>query len=292
MPGDMIFPGTICQALGREVADELGLEVGRLTIRAFPDGERYLRVDSEVEGKHCIVIQSTSHPQDTNFMELITLADTIKDLGASKVTAVLPYYGYGRQDKRFKPGEAISSKVIAKHLSQGVDAFVTVNIHEEKILNFFEVPCLNLDASPLLGDYFKTHELASPVVVAPDEGALAMAEKVASVVGCPHDFLEKERLAPGKVEMKPKSLDVAEKDVILVDDMIDSGGTMLEAITMLRKQGALNLMVGCVHPVLTGNVITKLFSAGAIDAVATNTIPSQISFITVSSLIAEALKKL
>jgi ribose-phosphate pyrophosphokinase len=292
MSGDLIFPGNVCQALGREVADELGIEVGGLTIKTFPDGERYLRVESDVADKHCIVIQSTSHPQDANLMELITLADTLKDLGASKVTAALPYFGYGRQDKRFKSGEAISSKVVAKHLSLGIDELITVNIHEEQILNFFDIPSHNLDASPLLGDYFKTHELASPIVVAPDEGALEMAKDIAAVAGCPYDYLEKNRLAPGKVEMKPKSLDVSEKDVILVDDMIDSGSTMLEAIGMLGEQGALTILLGCVHPVLTSNVISKLFSAGAVDVVATNTIPSQVSFITVSPLIAEALRGL
>ena len=292
MSGDLIFSGNVCQALGREVADELGIEIGGLTIKSFPDGERYLRVDSDVADKHCIVIQSTSHPQDANFMELITIVDTLKDLGASKVTAALPYFGYGRQDKRFKSGEAISSKVLAKHLSLESDELITVNIHEETILDFFDIPSHNLDASPLLGDYFKTHELTSPIVIAPDECALKMAKDVAVVAECPHDYLEKNRLAPGKVEVKPKSLDVAEKDVILVDDMIDSGSTMLEAIHMLKGQGALNVLLGCVHPVLTSNVISKLFSAGAVDVVATNTIPSKVSFITVSPLIAEALRGL
>lgn len=292
MSGDLIFPGTVCEALGREIADELGINVGELTIKKFPDGERYLRVERDVADKHCVVIQSTSPPQDANFMELIALADTLKDLGASKVTAALPYFGYGRQDKRFKSGEAISSKVIAKHLSLGIDELLTVNIHEEKILSFFDIPAHNLDASPLLGDYFRTHELSSPLVVAPDEGAFKMAKDVAAVIGCQSDYLEKNRLAPGKVEMKPKNLDVAEKDVILVDDMIDSGSTMLEAIGMLVNQDALNVLVGCVHPVLTGNVTSKLFSAGAVDVVATNTIPSQVSFITVSPLIGEALKGL
>lgn len=286
-----LFPGSVCQAVTREIADELGMELGRLTIKQFPDGERYLRVENDVKGKECVVIQSTSRPQDSNILELITLIETLKDLGASEVTAVVPYYGYGRQDKRFEPGEAISSKVIAKHLALGCDEFITVNIHEEKILDFFNIKTKNLNASPLLGEYFKTHNLESPLVIAPDEGALDIAKGTSREIGCSYDYLVKRRIAPGKVEMMPKRIDVKDKDVILVDDMIDSGSTMLEAIKMLAEQGAVNILVGCVHPVLTGNVVTKLFSTGAVDVVATNTIPSQISFITVSSLIAGALGK-
>jgi len=288
---DTLFPGSVCQALTREMADELGLELGRLTIKEFPDGERYLRVESDVKGKECAVIQSTSRPQDSNILELIILMETLRDLGASEITAVVPYYGYGRQDKRFTPGEAISSRVIAKHLALGCDEFITVNIHEEKILDFFDIKARNLDASSLLGEYFKTHNLESPLVIAPDQGALGIAEGAAKEIGCGYDYLVKRRIAPGEVEMLPKSMEVKDRDVILVDDMIDSGSTMLGAIRMLGEQGAVNILVGCVHPVLTGNVVTRLFATGAIDVVATNTIPSQISFITVSSLLAEALEK-
>jgi ribose-phosphate pyrophosphokinase len=287
---DVLFPGSACQALAREVMDEVGVELGELTIKKFPDGELYLRVDSEVKGRECVVIQSTPRPQDSNILELITLTETLKDLGASRVTAVVPYFAYGRQDKRFKPGEAISSKVIAKHLSMGCDEFITVNIHEKQILGFFDVEAKNLDASPLLGEYFKTHGLEAPIVIAPDEGALYIAQGVAGEIKCSHDYLVKHRIAPGEVEITPKSIEVKDRDVVLVDDMIDSGSTMLEAIRMLSKQGAVNILVGCIHPVLTGNVAARLFSKGAIDVVATNTIPSQISFITVSSLLAGALR--
>jgi len=146
-----------------------------------------------------------------------------------------------------------------------------------------------LDASPLLGEYFKAYELSSPIILGPDKGAISLAKEVARILNCEYDYLEKKRIAPGEVEMKPKNLDVKGKDVIIVDDIIDSGGTMLKAINMLRQQKARGVFVACIHPVLTGNVVTQLFSS-AIDVVATNTIPSQISFITVSPLISQALK--
>jgi ribose-phosphate pyrophosphokinase len=287
---DILFSGSVCQVLGRELADEAGAELGEVKIRRFPDGERYLRVQSEVKGKDCAVVQSTPRPQDANILELITLTETLKDLGAGKVVAVVPYLAYGRQDKQFLPGEALSSRVVAKHISMGCDEVITVNIHEEHILKFFGVDAKNLDASPMLGEYFEGHQLESPLVIAPDEGALYIAEGVAAQVKGSSDYLVKHRIAPGKVEMTPKNLKVRDKNVILIDDMIDSGSTMLEAIKILSAQGAANLLVGCIHPVLTGNIVTRLFSAGALDVVATNTIPSEISFITVSSLLAEALR--
>lgn len=287
---DILFPGSVCQVLGREVADEIGAELGEVTIKTFPDGERYLRIHSEVKGKECAVIQSTPRPQDANILELITLTETLKDLGAKRITALVPYLAYGRQDKQFQPGEALSSRIVAKHISMGCDELITVNIHEEHILKFFDVEAKSLDASPMLGEYFEGHEFRAPLVIAPDEGALYMAEGVAEKVKCEHDYLVKHRLAPGKVEMMPKNLEVKDKDVILVDDMIDSGSTMLEAIKILIDQGAANIFVGCIHPVLTGNIVTRLFSSGALDVVATNTIPSEISFITVSPLLSKALK--
>lgn len=287
----IVFGGSVCQILAKEAADELNFELGQLTIKNFPDGERYLRVDSEVKGKDCIVIQSTSKPQDSNLLELLTILETLRDLGANKISTVVPYFAYGRQDKRFIEGEAVTARVIAKHIQLHSDELFTINVHQTEILKFFSISATILDAAPMLGDYFKTHELEAPVVIGPDKGAIELAKNVASVIGCSYDYLEKRRIAPGQVEMKPKNLDIADKDVIFVDDMIDTGGTMLEAINMLRTQKAGNVLVGCVHPVLTGNVVTKLFGAGAVDVIATNTIPSQVSFITVAPLIASALKK-
>ncbi len=287
---DMVIAGTTCQGLAREVADEINAELGQLTVKKFPDGELYIRIETDVRGKECAVIQSTSMPQGRNLIELFLLIDTLKELGAKRIKTVVPFFSYSRQDKSFNPGEAVTSRTIAKHIEINSDEFYSINLHKDSILDFFNIPAKNLDASPILGEYFKTYELESPVVVGPDRGAINMAESVAEVLGGTADYLEKKRQGPGKVEMKPKKLSVKNRDVILVDDIIDSGGTMLVASEMLKSQGAFNVMVGCIHPVLTTNIVTKLFAAGAADVVATNTIPSQISFITVSSLIADAIR--
>ena len=292
MSAPLIFPGTSCKELGSKIAKNGGIKLGLITKKNFHDGELYLRIESDVSNKHCIVVQSISYPQDSNFMELITIIDTLKDIGASRVTAVVPYFGYGRQDKRFKPGEAISSKIIAKHLSLDIDEFITVNIHEDKILDFFDKPAFNLDSSHLLGDYFKTRDVTSPIIVSPDRGALKIATDVSKVIKCPFDYLEKTRLGPGKVQIKPKNLEVKDRDVIIVDDMIDSGNTMIEAIKLLNKQGPGDIYVGCIHPVFNNNVISKFLSLGVTDVVSTDTISSPKSLITVSSLITEALRRL
>lgn len=285
----IIFGGSSCQTLSKEIADGLGAEFGQVTIKKFPDGERFLRVDSEVKGKDVAVVQSICKPHDENLVELLFLLDTLRDMDTGKITTVVPYYGYGRQDKRFNKGEVISSKTIAKHIQMNSDEFCTVNVHEKHIMDFFDIPSKDLDASPLLGEYFAICELESPFVIAPDKGALPLAQGISKVLKCDSDYLEKTRIKPGKVETHPKSFDVEGKDVIVVDDIIDSGGTILEAIKIIQKQNAGSIHVGCVHPILTGNVITWLFGNGATDVVATNTINSQISFITVSSLIIDAL---
>ncbi len=288
---DIIIGGSSCQVLAREVSDELKVELGAITTTRFPDGELYLRIDSDVKDKECAVVQSTCRPHDSNIFELLTILETLKDLGAKKITTFVPYFGYGRQDKRFKQGEAISARVVAKHISLHSDEFYTINIHEKESLKFFQIPAQALDAAPVLGEYFRSYEMVEPMVIGPDDGAKDLAEGVSKALGCKYEFIDKKRTAPGKVEMKRKELNVKGKDAIIVDDIIDSGSTVLGALEMLRSQEAANVFVACVHPVLTGNITSRLFASGALDVVATNTIPSQISFITVSGLIALALSK-
>lgn len=287
---EIIFAGSECQALAKEVADEMEVTLGNSTIKNFPDGEMYVRIESDVKGKKCAVVQSTSRPHNSNLVELLIMLDTLKELGAREVTAVVPYFGYGRQDKSFNLGEAVTARTAARHIQLNADRFLTINLHKKSILEFFKIPAEAIDASSVLGEYFKTHNLEKPVVIGPDKGATELAGSVAKVIGCEFDYLEKERIGPANVRMKPKKLDIGEKDVILIDDIIDSGNTVLETVKMLRAQNANSILIGCVHPVLTGNIVTRLFATGATDIVATNTIQSQISYITVSSLIVEALK--
>ena len=285
----LIFGGSSCQVLGKEVSDGLGADLGRLTVKKFPDGELFLRVESEVKGEDVVVVQSVCRPHNDNLVEMLLLLDTLRDLGAGKITTVVPYYGYGRQDRRFEAGEALSAKVVAKHIQLNSDEFVTINPHETHVLDFFDIPAMELDATPLLGKYYEAFELDCPLIIAPDKSALALAEGISKGLNTDCNHLEKARLAPCEVETESKDVGVKGRDVIIVDDMIDSGGTILEALKILKDQGAGDVYIGCVHPILTGNVVTTLFSNGAVDVVGTNTLGSQVSFVTVAPLLIDAL---
>jgi ribose-phosphate pyrophosphokinase len=286
----IVIPGTASQVLAKEVASELDAELASITCKVFPDGELYLRIESEVANEECVVVQSTPRPQNRNIFELLALLETLREEGAARITAVVPYFAYARQDRSFTQGEAVTSRVLAKHISMHADRFIGINLHKSAILDYFTIEANEIDASPDLGEYFRRRGIDDCVVISPDKGALAMAEKVAARLGCEHDYLEKTRLGPGEVVVKPKNLNVQGMNAIIVDDIIDSGGSMVEAIKMLKAQGAANIYVGCVHAVATGSAIARLFAAGAKEVVGTNTIPSQISFISVASRIAEALR--
>lgn len=273
--------------LAGEVAKGLGCELGQAAVKRFPDGELFVKIESPVEGEEVVVVQSTARPQDENLMELFLMMDALSDLKAS-VTAVIPYYGYGRQDRAFERGEAISSRTIAKHIQVSAGKVLTVNPHKEHILSYFDVPTFAVDAAPLIGEYFKEKGLKHPVVVAPDAGSKGLAQKVADALGCRCENCEKKRLGPGKVVTSVEKIKLDRNDVIIVDDIIDSGGTIVEAAKALKPMGAGSIRVACVHPVLTGNASERILEI-ADELVATNTIKTEYSRISVAGLIVEAL---
>lgn len=293
MTDRIVFSGSSNQFLAREVSHLLDAPLGLATIKRFPDGERYIKIENEVKGKECVVIQSTGYPQDENLFELFTILDTLKYMGAGKIITVVPYFGYGRQDKVFKTGEAVTSRTASKHIQMDSDEFISINLHEESILDNFQIPARNLDASPLLGSYLKEHGFCAEksLVLAPDKSAFPMAKVVSEIMGCSTDYLEKCRLGPGECQVRPKNLEARGANIIIVDDMIDSGGSMMEAIRLLKEQEASSVTIATVHPVLTGSAVTRLCHAGAKDVIATNTIRSEVSRISVAGLIAGALKR-
>jgi ribose-phosphate pyrophosphokinase len=285
----IVFGGGASQILAGEVARELGCEMGSVVIKTFPDGEKYVKLESPVEGEEVVVVQSTSRPQDENLMELFLMLDALKDQWAD-VTAVVPYYGYGRQDRAFATGEAVAAKTVAKHFEVGARKFVTINPHKEHILDYFDIPAVAVDASSLIGEHFKERELNRPVVVAPDAGSKDMAQKIADSLGCECASCEKKRLGPGKVITSADNITLKGNDVLIVDDIIDSGGTIVESAKALRSRGAGNIYVACVHPVFTGNASERI-SRIADELVATNTIQTEYSKISVAGLIADAVKR-
>ncbi len=275
-----IVGGHASQNLAAKVAKLLRCDLLDLEFKRFPDGEVYTRVLGEVAGEIAI-IQST--PNDGEFIHLLQLIDACE---GAKITAIVPYFGYARQDRRFQQGEAISARAMARALE--VDRIFTINIHNKKVLQFFKCPAQDLDASPLLGEYL-SKIIENPVLIAPDEGAVKLAEAVAGKFDLEYDCLAKTRLSAEKVEIKSKKLSVEGRDIVLIDDIISTGGTILEAAKLLKLQGARGIYVACVHAVLAGAALSKLYSSGVKEVISTDTLEKSTGVVSVAPLIANAL---
>lgn len=286
----MIIGGSSSQKLAANIAREMGDVLCPLESRKFPDGERYIRIKGDVSDG-VVVVQSTGYPQDENLMELFLILKTISNMGITNIRTVIPYFGYGRQEKRFNPGEAVSAEVVCDLIQYaGASEVYSINLHEKSICNLFNVPANNLSAMPTIANYIADN-IDEPVIVAPDKGALGFAQEIANILNCESDYLEKIRISPEKVETKPKNLDVDGRDAVIIDDIISTGGTIVNACGILREHGARKILVGCVHPVLVEDALLKIFAAGADDVVGTDTLKSEVSSVSVASLVADALKK-
>lgn len=286
----MIIGGSASQKLAAKVAWDLGENLSPIETRRFPDGERYIRIKGEVP-KEVVVIQSTGYPQDENLMELFLLLKNLKSLGVERTRVVIPYFGYGRQERRFKSGEAVSAVIVAELLeAAGASEIYSINLHEKNIKKFFNIPVYEISAMPMIANYIN-EQIDDPMIIGPDKGALGFAEEISGILKCDCDYLEKIRISPEKVEMKPKNLDVQGRDVVIIDDIISTGGTIVSASRILNDLGANKVLVGCVHPILVEDALLKIFAAGVDDVFATDTLKSDVSTISVAPLLAGYLKK-
>ena len=253
------------QILAARVAREAGLDIVDVRFSRFPDGELYLRtgpIDDEM-----IIIGSIS--SSDALVQLLLLVDACE---SSRNVLVLPYMGYARQDKQFNPGEPLSARAVARALSPGISRILTVNIHDEHVLSHFGAPANNLSLAGEIGEYIRGMDLSHPLILAPDEGAAEFGRRVASAGGWDSDHLQKTRLSGEEVRMEPRSLKAESRDVVIVDDIISTGGTLAKATQMLYEQGARNVYAVCVHGVLTGGAHTHLLSAGIRDVVCSDTL--------------------
>jgi len=286
-----VIAGSASKLLADHLAKALGCPLVKPERKRFPDSETYIRIPEEVKGEHVVVVQSTCSPANDNLIELSLLLSAAKDHGAGRVTAVVPYFGYARQDKRFKPGEAISVRTACRIIeSAGADDMFTVDIHEDEIIKNFAIPAYNLSAMPLIGRYLTKLNLRAPVVLGADQGSLVRARRVAAEISAEYDYLEKTRHTPTEVVTKPKRLSIAGKDIVIVDDIISTGGTVVEAAKVLKKQKARRVYAACTHPVLVGKALRRILAAGIKKVIATDTIEHKTSVISVAPLIAEAIR--
>jgi ribose-phosphate pyrophosphokinase len=292
----IVIGGSSSEALAAKVAEELHLKAGKLELRRFPDGEMYLRVVDDVKNESVAVIQSIHHTPDELLFEYLLLVDTLKDLGASRVTAFIPYFAYARQDERFKPGEALSFRTVTKLMeSVGTDEIYTIDMHQHRVLKsseVFKIPAHNLSAMPLLADYIKkTGEVQKPLVIGPDAEAEQWAKIAADRLGTDYDVFEKKRLGDAHVEVRPRKSNAKGRDVLIVDDIISTGGTIVEAAKILLSQGANKVAVACTHPILAPGALEKIEKAGVVSVVGTDTVPGPISRVSVAPLIASEIRK-
>ena len=280
--------------IGEKIATNLNAKFSIIESKIFPDGENYIRfIDSLVDEK-VIIIQSCFPEQDKKLIELFMMLDAAKDLKAKEVIAVVPYLAYSRQDKSFLDGEAISIKTIIKLIeTSGANAFITVDIHEKKILELFNINAINIMAMPEIGNYLKMQSLTEPYVIAPDKGALCQAEEVANVLETDYTFFSKKRdRKTGEVQTSIKDVDVEGRDVVIVDDIISTGGTIANVAKIVKQQGAKGIIAACTHPLLLNDAKNRLTDAGINRIIGTDSIVSDVSFVKNANIIADALRKL
>lgn len=276
--------------LAKALAKELGASFVDIALErhpgGFPDGERYVRLLGFVAGDHVVLVQTTW--PDPKIVELLLLADAIRDAGGRRITAVVPYFGYGRQDKRFLEGEAVSAKTIAKHLSVDCDELFTMAVHNPEILKTFPIPAHEVDGMPALARYLKSADV--DMLLAPDENAIRFAKAASTICGKPYDYLEKQRIDSYTVKITAKKLAVRGKAVAIVDDVISTGGTIATAAKELKAQGARRVSAACVHGLFVGKAAENLTACD--EVVATDTVMSPYTKVSVAPEFAAAIRKL
>jgi ribose-phosphate pyrophosphokinase len=294
----IISPGPASVVLGEAIAKELGLEPQLLSHRLFPDGETYIRFPEQVKGEVVVLVQTTAPNPDRKLMQLLFMARTAEDLGASRIVAVIPYLAYARQDKRFLEGEALSFDIVLGLLeAAGVDDLVLIDVHNvtalDRLRERHDMRIHNLTAIFHLAEYMKANSYKGAYSLSPDLGRSELVEEVSKIMGGGFAFFMKVRdRYTGKTTMKVKNLDLEGKDVVIFDDIISSGGTMARAIQGLKDQGAGKVAAVCTHALPVPGANEKIKNAGADKIVATDSIESNYETVSVAKLVADFLETL
>ena len=299
----MIFAGNANLKLANDIARELGVPMGKAVVDRFSDGEVAVEIMENIRGRDIYLIQPTCAPTADNFVELLVLVDALKRASASRVTAVIPYFGYSRQDRRPRSSRVpITAKVAAKMIGVvGTDRVVTIDLHADQIQGFFDIPVDNVYASPLtLADIWQHQASEDLVVVSPDVGGVVRARAIAKRLDADLAIIDKRRPRANVSKIMNIIGDVDGKNCVMVDDMVDTAGTLCKAALALKQQGAIRVVAYCVHPVLSGPAIDNIITSELDELVVTDTIPlseeakecSKIRVLSVSQMLAETIRRM
>lgn len=295
-----VFSLSSSKKLAQDIASILGTKVGDCKVHHFADGEILCEIGESVRGKDVFIVQSTSNPVTENLMEILVLTDALKRASAREITAVIPYFGYARQDRKAKPRQPITSKLVADLLTTaGVNRVVTVDLHAAQIQGFFDIPVDEMQALPLLIKYFRKKKVQNLCVVSPDHGGATRARKMSEAFDCPIAIIDKRRPKPNVAEVMGIIGNVEGKNCILIDDMIDTAGTITAGVDMLKQKGAKDVYIACTHGVLSGPAVERLSTCAAKEVVITNTIeiPQEKKFdklvsVSVAGLLAHTIENI
>ncbi|MCK4262028.1 ribose-phosphate pyrophosphokinase [bacterium] len=294
-----VFTGKANLDLAEKICRYLKLSLGKAEVTSFPDGEVRVEIKENARGADAFIIQSTCPPVNNNLMELLVMIDALRRASARRITAVIPYYGYARQDRKVQPRVPITAKLVANLITvAGANRVLVMDLHVGQIQGFFDIPVDHLFAAPALINYFRKKRVRDMVIVAPDPGAVERAAAFAKRLKASLAIIDKRRPRPGVSKVFNVVGKVKDKNVILVDDMIDTGGSIIESAKVLKEKGASNIYVGCTHPVFSKRAGERLQNSIVKEVVVTDTIPfrskqnSKVKVLSIASLLGEAIKRI
>lgn len=296
-----VFSGTSNEPLTEAICQYLGIEPGAVQIEPFPDGEMFIKLEEDVRGKDCFVVQSTSAPVDRNLMELLIYLDCLRRASATRTTAVVPYFGYARQDRKDAGRVPITAKLVANLITTaGADRVLAVDLHAAQLQGFFDIPLDHLTAEPVFVKYIRTKKITSLTVVAPDVGNMKTASRYASILGGELAIIHKRRISGQDVECTEIIGNVKDRNVLMCDDMVSTAGTICEAAKLVKERGAKSITVTVTHGILVGPAVERIKNAPIDEVVVADTIPlndtvaklANIKVLSVSQLLGEAIRRI